>query len=265
MPQSDLAKVVIKGCIPMHTTCAYGTCKPLFVTRATWMTCDLFSALASNYEQVLGGRRSGEFLAVRPKTRNFCRSMFGNGLSSHWKAICMPSCALATLLECLVPCCEHRFCRSRWYCTRTQILKLLKLFLRPEVVTVLAFVVLQLLQRTGHLFKGRILAKISADDSRYAADLIMKSLEQYEQSCRYGRCAQSQLRRSAFGMGFWDILGWQRYSAKHRRQWRRWHGDIHHLTVAHSSPLDCVASGDVHPAVGYSTMCIDEWQGIETV
>jgi hypothetical protein len=28
------------------------------------MTCDLFSALASNYEQVLGGR-SGEFLAVR--------------------------------------------------------------------------------------------------------------------------------------------------------------------------------------------------------
>lgn len=129
------------------------------------------------------------------KTRNFCRSMFGNGLSSHWKAICMPSCALATLLECLVP------------CTRTQVLKLLKLFLRPEVVTVLAFVVLQLLQRTGHLFKGRILAKISADDSRYSADLIMKSLEQYEQSCRYGCCAQSQLRRSAFGMGFWDGKG----------------------------------------------------------
>lgn len=51
------------------------------------MTCDLFSALASNYEQVLGGR-SGEFL----------------------------------------------------------------------VVTVLAFVVLQLLQRTGHLFKGRMVA-----------------------------------------------------------------------------------------------------------
>ena len=50
LSQSDLAKVVIKGCIPMHTTCAYGTCKPLFVTRATWRTCDLFSALASNLE-----------------------------------------------------------------------------------------------------------------------------------------------------------------------------------------------------------------------
>ena len=77
----------------------------------------------------------------------------------------MPLCALATLLECLVPLCEHQF--SPWplipYSSVLEvrlILELLKRFLRPKVVTILAFVVLHISQRTGHLFKGRILAKI---------------------------------------------------------------------------------------------------------
>ncbi len=31
------AKVIVKGCIPMHTQCAYGTCWPAFEHLATWI------------------------------------------------------------------------------------------------------------------------------------------------------------------------------------------------------------------------------------
>mmetsp|Transcript_49723 Transcript_49723/g.101085 ORF Transcript_49723/g.101085 Transcript_49723/m.101085 type:complete len:672 (+) Transcript_49723:68-2083(+) len=78
--------VVIKGCIPMHTTCAYGTCKPLF-----------------------------EFLPIYVWEWTF------KPLEGHMYAFV---------------CIGHIV----------------------GVVTVLAFVVLQLLQRTGHLFKGRMVA-----------------------------------------------------------------------------------------------------------
>ena len=31
------SKVIVKGCIPMHTQCAYGTCWPAFEHLATWI------------------------------------------------------------------------------------------------------------------------------------------------------------------------------------------------------------------------------------
>lgn len=78
--------VVIKGCIPMHTTCAYGTCKPLI-----------------------------EFLPIYVWEWTF------EPLEGHlYASVCIGHIV--------------------------------------GVVTILAFVVLQVLQRTGHLFKGRMVA-----------------------------------------------------------------------------------------------------------
>eukprot|EP00435_Cladocopium_sp_Y103_P021606 s1719_g5.t1 len=78
--------VVIKGCIPMHTTCAYGTCKPLF-----------------------------EFLPIYVWEWTF------KPLEGHMYAFV---------------CIGHIV----------------------GVVTILAFLVLQILLRTGHLFRGRMVA-----------------------------------------------------------------------------------------------------------
>ena len=135
----------------------------------------------------------------------------------------------------------------------------------------------------------------------------MKSLQSY----RYGRCAQSQLRRSGWAKGqCTDDSDGDSHAMHHRRKWQeqKWHqmatrykvpdvpgtyDIIRYLTLfdiigqhlanvficfikglaatpmtrghsphssLHSSPLDCVDSGDVYPAVGYSHMCIDEWR-----
>ena len=99
------SKVIVKGCIPMHTQCAYGTCWPAFEHLATWIlwrlscSCNCQSFLKCMTTGLLSLGGTVWHCPLKMCLRNSCLSMRGNGHSNHWMALCWPLCALATFLE----------------------------------------------------------------------------------------------------------------------------------------------------------------------
>ncbi len=97
-------------------------------------------------------------LSIEMRLRNSCLSMHGNGHSNHWMVLCWPLCALATFLEHLAKqmvlvceCIWHGFatpCGQPALCA--------------QVLTILAFICWEILERSGYIFKGRTWAKSSA-------------------------------------------------------------------------------------------------------